>query len=254
MKRSSNHRWPSKLKKFGITDPFLKILVTKYEREIPWQKVVRDTDTLVAYLNNEMFPKLVGRAEYPPDKSSKSLFISSKHVNLEVALRYEEGLNWSELSGIKEVFAKNGKGAATEALVEQTNKRKEKAFKAWITRLQKTYPNEPGFWLLLLRPIFELSRKGNRRPLFEPSDDIIEWLHRRISRERFSPFDNLARQYCIKLGAGSKNEISNGWIYVPQDKENAAQLAALSRGSGWCVAAQSWASWFLEESSFYSLQ
>ena len=253
MKSPLNHRWPTKLKKFGITDPFLKILVTKYEREIPWQEVVKDSETLNAHVRDEMLPKLLARVQYPPEKMSKSMFVTRKHLNLETALTYEEGLNYDGLSDIKEILSKNGELAATDSLIEQINRRKEKAFKIWIARLQKNYPNEPGFQLLVLRSMFELSGKGNRRPLFEPSDDIIDWLHRRISRERFSPFDNIARQYCMKLGAGSRNAVLNGWIYVPGDRKNAAKLAALSRGSGWCVAGQSWATGYLHESHFYIL-
>ncbi len=43
-----HYRWPAKLKKFGIDDPFLKILVCKYENEneIPWQLEVRDATSL----------------------------------------------------------------------------------------------------------------------------------------------------------------------------------------------------------------
>ena len=36
---------------------------------------------------------------------------------------------------IKEILSKNGKLAATDALVEQINRRKEKAFKIWIDRI-----------------------------------------------------------------------------------------------------------------------
>jgi hypothetical protein len=48
MTREFKYLWPTKIRKFGISDPFFKLLVAKYEREIPWQTEVRDEATLNA--------------------------------------------------------------------------------------------------------------------------------------------------------------------------------------------------------------
>ena len=41
------YRWPTKVKKFGIEDPVLKVLVDKYENEIPWHKErIKDENSL----------------------------------------------------------------------------------------------------------------------------------------------------------------------------------------------------------------
>ncbi len=53
---SHNYKWPTKIRKFGITDPFLKILVAKYEGEIPWQTQVRNENELRQFVAEQMLP------------------------------------------------------------------------------------------------------------------------------------------------------------------------------------------------------
>lgn len=250
MNSDSKYRWPAKLKKFRIEDPFLKILATKYEREIPWQEVVRDSESLLSYVENKMLPNYLERVKYPPSGPS-NLFVTANHVNLEFALRYQAGLDDDELSGIKRILSDCGEAAATEALVAQINRRKARAFKSWTVHLKRYYPGEPAFWPLVLRSMFELAGKGSRRDLFRPSEDIIEWLHRRIESEAFSPYENLSRRYCMKLAVGMASR--DGWKFVPGGVQNAAFLSALCRGSGWCISGYDWAVRYLDHSSFYIL-
>jgi len=47
--------------------------------------------------------------------------------------------------------------------------------------------------------------------------------------------------------------VRDGWRHIPADLNNAAKLSALCRGSGWCVAEQSFAASYLSYSAFYIL-
>lgn len=76
------YRWPTNLKKFSITDPFLKILTSKYEKEIPWQTKVLDKESLQLFIRDEMLPRLLQRVEYPQVVGRKSYFVSPHHVNV----------------------------------------------------------------------------------------------------------------------------------------------------------------------------
>ena len=249
------YRWPTKLKKFGIEDQFLKILATKYEKEIPWQVLVRDSSTLIRYVENVMLPKFLDRAAFPHNEAGKNhLYISSNDVSLDTALNAEVNRDSPEIKTIKNIRLVEGDIVAKAALVKLINERKYLAFKAWIDMLDKEYSNEPVFKLLLLRPLFELSGRGMRRAVIEPSLDVIEWLHRRIERERVLPDENIATHYCLKLGMGSQKASSDGWQFIPSGRQNSAQLSAASLGSGWCIADRKWANNYLEDCEFYLLR
>jgi hypothetical protein len=254
MKKYSDYRWPTKLKKFSITDPFLKILATKYEREIPWQVVVKDSDTLSLFVEAEMLPTFLRRADYPFLPNSKHFFVTPHHVNLISALQNQEGLNRDEMLKLQQTALEKGENEATKQLVDQINLKKVGAYKTWIRALKDNYANEPAFCFLVLRSLFELSGYGTRRALFDPSLEIIAWLHHRIKQERILPSDHLAKQYCLKLGETSAgNLLQNGWNFVPADKNRVKQLTAICRGSGWCIAGQALAEHYLQSSDFYIL-
>ncbi len=253
MTTKTAYRWPTKLKKFGITDPFLKILAAKYEREIPWQTEVRDNETLHNYVAKELLPSLLSKITYPPEEFSRSFYITRKHVNLESALNYAHDIDPSDMADVRQTLNQQSEGEATELLVEKINLRKAESFKAWTELLKKKYSRNPAFQLLLLRPIFDLTGHGSRRELLKPVLDILEWLHHRIKLRRLLPSENMARLYCVKVGSGVIKMPDNGWRLVQAGTKNAGQLAALCRSSGWCVAGEGWAKSYLAHSNFYIL-
>ncbi len=250
----NHYHWPTKLKKFGIEDPFLKILATKYEKEIPWQVEVRDSDSLIHFVKKVMMPKFLEKLELPHSKTDKNHFyISSHDVSLESTLNAEINRNNDEIQAIELMRKTDGDIEATNALVTLINKTKYLAFQTWIELLEKEYPDEPVFIYLLIRPLFDLSGKGVRRAICEPSVNVIEWLHRRIIQRRLLPDENIAKHYYLKLGLGSETA-GNGWQFIPAGLENAKQLSAASAGSGWCVAQQLYADHYLHNCDFYILR
>jgi hypothetical protein len=78
MKTHYQYRWPTKIKGYGITDPFLKVFVAKYEREISWQVKVRDEETLIRHIQVEMLPSFLARIAYPPNRALKHLYVSNR--------------------------------------------------------------------------------------------------------------------------------------------------------------------------------
>lgn len=251
----SQYRWPTKLKKFGISDPFLKILATKYEKEIPWQVEVRCPDSLKSHLEKVMLPRLLAKTQLPDDDTaSNHLYVTTRDVSLDAAIEAENDHESSELETIEIIRMVEGDASAISALVKFLNDRKFNAFKAWIDLLAEKYPDQPAFRLLLLRPIFELSGRGVRRTVIEPSLDVIDWLHRRIERERMLPDENIATQYCLKQSMGAQPKSINGWQCIPSGIHNAPQLSAASVGSGWCIADRRFARHYLENCDFYILR
>lgn len=216
MSAEIKYRWPTKLRKFRIDNPFLKILVAKYENEIPWQVKVRDSDTLIEYIQAAMLSKLRQRFAYPFTKGTKHTYATAADVDLSAALTADHGLNHDELWFIETMRQEEGDVAATEELVDMVNQGKSRAFESWFEFLERKYPENPAFRVLLFRPILELSPRGSRRVVVSPCEDVIEWLHRRIAQETVSPNDNLAKLYCNKLGSLPLPAQGFGWQHVPE--------------------------------------
>jgi hypothetical protein len=255
MTQLNQYRWPTKLKKLGITNPFLKIFVSKYENEIPWGSKINDSDSLKLYIKEIVFLKFMERIEFPPNNECKNHFyISSKDISLYTALESEANRNNRDIDVIRNLKSTQGVEVAKNALVHLINKRKYLAFKNWIEFLQKEYSDQHEFWLLLLRPLFESSGRGVRRSVIEPNLAVTEWLYLRLSRERLGPNDNMGHQYCLKLGLGSQAKIKDGWQFIAQGVPNSAKLTALCRGSGWCIAGMEYAGHYLDYCDFYILR
>jgi hypothetical protein len=53
-----NNKWHQQILQYKIQDPFLRLIVERYEREIPWDSNVRDENTLNSYIMNTMLSKL----------------------------------------------------------------------------------------------------------------------------------------------------------------------------------------------------
>ena len=162
MKQS--YRWPTKLAKFGITDPFLMLLVAKYENEIPWHKErIEDEQSLGDYVSQQMLPKQLKRITWPAEKGSKHCFISARHVNLELALQTDLDIDQEDMEIIRLKKQDEGEVEASKALAEVVNIRKTKAFSEWKTLLATTYAKNPALGVLLLRPLLEGCGPQSRR-------------------------------------------------------------------------------------------
>lgn len=250
---TKRYRLPSKLKKFGITDPSAVLLVAKYENEIPWVTGVKDEVTLIEHVRSHMLPALLGQVVYPVKPGARHAFIDEGDVDLEQALSPVQELDQHDVEAIRTCREREGDAAAVHALVDAVNRTKASGFKVWVDELQARYLGEPLFQYLLLRPLFAPSGKGVRRALVPPDLDVVAWLHRRITAGRVPPYVNVAKEYALKVAFGSGFAIRNGWQFIPSDVKLAGRLAAACRGSGWCVASSGWGRSYLKESAFFIL-
>ncbi len=252
---TSTYRWPTKIKKFGIEHPILKVFVAKYENEIPWQvEKIKDEDSLRNFIQNKMLPRLLERVTFPPARKVKHHYVSHRNVDLEAALITDQELDHEVIDIIRLIKEEDGVDEATKALAVIINKRKASGFKKWVDLIGGKYLEDSAFCFLLLHPLFGMSGRGARRSVVPPSTDTIDWLYRRLMQGRLSPNDKFASVYCLKLGAGAYEVPINGWQYIASGKQNAFQLSAASMGSGWCVASIDWALRYIPDSCFYILR
>ncbi len=249
----AKYKYPTKLKKFGIDDPFLNIVVAKYENEISWQTVVKDQGTLIKYIKETMLPGLMEQVKWPLEDNSKHFYVSHRHIDVNLAITTDQELDQEQVEIIKKTKEEKGINEATELLVDIINKRKKKSFDLWTKVLTVNYKSNPAYQILLLRSMFEQAGYGARRPVVAPDKDVIEWLFRRINNGRVNPNHNPAKEYFLKSAFKSTSVIKDGWTFVPKGAKNASKLAALSRGSGWCITYEEYARTYLNDFSFYIL-
>jgi hypothetical protein len=246
-------RWPTKLAKFGIQDPLLRVLVTKYESEIPWQRPVHDESTLREFVATSLLPRLTDRGRWPAVPGASHLFVEPRHVDLEAMLRDNTAMPARDREALATLRQRAGPAEARQALCDKVNTAKAKAFSAWLAALRRLFPGEPPFWVLVLRPVFELAGRGSRRTLPAPNPEGLKWLHQQLAGNRLSPHTNLARAYYAKLALGDRPKGRNGWYRVPQGVQHVDRLTSLCQGSGWCIASPQWARNYLSANGFYLL-
>ena len=275
MAANNTTQWSSKFKKFGITDPFLKLLTVKYENSITWP-VVKDELTLNQHIKDVLLPDLKKKTIWNEayNQSSKSLFVGDDHLDVEQILKTDEFSDdeYSEvtqyLNGIDNYDEYVETGQITESLEEYTinmmefaayalatiiNNRKEDAFKIWFDNVQKKHPKNVAFQYLILKPIIEQSGYNSRRLLPAPDNGVLKWLFVRIQHELYVPSTNFGLEYRMRLSNGLNHRVINGWQFIPSGIENAAKLTAAAARSGWCIAAQYYAERYLAH-DFYILR
>lgn len=278
MAANTTTQWSSKFKKFGITDPFLKLITVKYENSIPWQTVVKDELTLNQHITDVLLPDLKKKTIWNEayNQSSKSLFVGYDHLDVEQILETDE-FSDDELSEVtvhlndigyydeyveteqipesqsREEYEIGCMEFAAYALATILNNRKEDTFKIWFDNVQKKHPKNVAFQYLILKPIIEQSGYNSRRLLPAPDNGVLKWLFVRIQHEFYLPSTNFGLEYRMRLSNGLNHRVINGWQFIPSGIENAAKLTAAAARSGWCIAAQYYAERYLAH-DFYILR
>jgi hypothetical protein len=103
-----SYRWPAKLKKFGIDDPFQMMLLAKFEKEIPWQSKVTDAQSLNTYVQKVMIPSLLSRVHYPPVQDTKNNYLSAGRIDLQYALDTDQELDSTEIEIVRLISVDDG--------------------------------------------------------------------------------------------------------------------------------------------------
>ena len=274
MAANTTTQWSSKFKKFGITDPFLKLITVKYENSIPWQTVVKDELTLNQHITDVLLPDLKKKTIWNEayHVGAKSLFVCCSDLDIEQILETDE-LTADEQSIINlhldlgdeyddedsefymspeeiEIFKKDH---VAPILQDILNKKKDAAFKNWFDNVQKKHPKNVAFQYLILKPIIEQSGYNSRRLLPAPDNGVLKWLFVRIQHEFYLPSTNFGLEYRMRLSNGLNHRVINGWQFIPSGIENAAKLTAAAARSGWCIAGQYYAERYLVH-DFYILR
>ncbi|MCX6839779.1 MAG: hypothetical protein NTX35_18510 [Verrucomicrobia bacterium] len=255
---TSQYKWPSKVLRYKISCPFQRMLVVKHEAQIDWSRHrIESAEALDSFLREVMLPGL--KDCITPDHP-KSHYCKSIHLERMLANPAQH------INQAKQIRQCDGDEAARQFLLGHINQHKKEHFEGWWRYLMEEnplYAQHPAFQYLVLRPVLESSTaKDTRAPL--PVDaEALAHLFERMQTGRVAPGTKLLSllSEIMAFGAnlaGDGKRPSFGtdcrWVVVKKDDANAAnRVAALSQGSGWCVASSRMAAFYLRSSDFHLL-
>lgn len=252
------YKWPSKVLRYKISCPSQRLLIAKHESQIDWSgHRIESGEALDHYLREVMLPGL--KDCITPDHP-KSHYCKSIHLDRMLANPAPH------INEARQIRQREGDEAARQFLLEHINRHKKEHFEGWWRYLMEEnplYAQRPAFQYLVLRPVLEGSTaKDTRTPL--PVDvEALAHLFDRMNKGRVAPGSKLLSVLSEIMAFGAKaagdgKRPSFGtdcrWVVVKQQDSNAAnRVAALSQGSGWCVASSSMAAFYLRSSDFHML-
>ena len=251
-----DYKWPQKVRRYGISCPFQRVLVVKYERQIDWSGCrIESPEALNQHLREVLLPRL---QELILETSSRNYFC--KTIPLERMLANPA----PHIDEARSILARGGEQEARQFLLRHINVQKKEHFERWwsyVSVENEQYRSHPAFQYLLLRPVFESSTEKDTCAPLPVDAEALAHLFERMGNGRVAPGQKLLSLLCelMAFGAASNGERSGfgsdcRWVVITRGQKNAAsRIAALSRGSGWCVASAKMAANYLQASDFHLL-
>lgn len=250
------YSWPSKIRKYGITCPFQRVLVAKYENQIDWNGALITTPVaLDRHICERMLPVLRQRIDSGSERNHYCLTVNLDHMLANPA---------PHLDKARQLRQCKGEEATTKFLLDHINSEKKSVFESWwtyVTQENPVYQAVPAFQYLILRPVFESSDAKCTRAPVQPDAAALAFLYDDIKAEAIGPADHLLRKLCSLMAFGARTAydaesfgMAHRWVSVTRKEPRAAnRVAALSQGSGWCVASPGMAASYLRSSDFHIL-
>ena len=258
---TTSYKWPSKVLRYKITCPFQRMLVVKHEAQIDWDGQrhgtrIESTQALDAHIRDVMLPAL-HRWMDPGDEKSHYC----RQIDLEKMLANPA----PHIQEARDLGRREGGEASRRFLLDHINRQKKEQFESWWDYVMKgnpAYRKHPAFQYLILRPVLESSNAKTTRSPLPVNAEALALVCDRIKAGRVDPrrtklvqllarfmaFGNLADEEKPQFGTDCR------WVVIKRSDYNAAErVAALSQGSGWCVASSSMADSYLRSSDFHLL-
>jgi hypothetical protein len=197
-----------------IKDPFLRMVVEKYDNEIPEEINFCDNQSFNSYISDTLLTELRTRITYNGEAimPKESFFVSyidldpvdlldkldylSQNERWDVANSINDiNLYWDEENGYSEEFEQEEfeQSFLDEAAIKlqpMINRYRAEAFLSWIDKMAEWYPEKPAFQLLMLRSVFENSLQDKTQLVEPPEANLIKWIYQQIRLE-----DNLSTTY-----------------------------------------------------------
>ena len=247
----------------GAVTPFMKMLIMKYDKIIPW-KDIKTPGLLLNYVSQTMLPNLYGKI----DKDSADNYYLK---DVDVEKEYKNNPNDQIIHTAFNVFQTNAEGGK-EILLNYFNEKKKDAFQEWKKVVDGFSPN-PCFMYCVLEAAFKTSDKNITTACIPVEYHLMKKLHDLIENEAKAnkPIDFGMMNKYMELADSETFKVEyttgkDGWILIPskskchKDKtkwgtfeQNLRVLRRYGKDAGWCVGQDNYSLTYLSGGDFYLL-
>ena len=190
-----------KIKDFGITDPWVKFFIKKYEGLVAWngyEVLLKDPENpegeprtlhikikpenkekdIVKYVKNVLLPQLYRKVDIKHAKSAGSYYFTKIDMQKIADNNKKKGIVNPEFERAYTVFLENP-AAGEEMYVEYLNQIKKNGFDTWTSYLKDhpDFSDEPLFVFLLLDKVFATSKHKDVNPVVAGTPPVIGELY-----------------------------------------------------------------------------
>ena len=130
-----------------VIDPFVKMLIMKYDRLIPW-KNVKKQEQLIDFVEKTMLAEIQQRMDH---SNPKNYYIKKIDVKQEFTYHPDD----PEVIAAFEKLDTDPAGA-NKMLLDSYNSEKERSFKVWWDQINSNYANNPCFRYCVLDAVFNV--------------------------------------------------------------------------------------------------
>ena len=242
----------------GAVTPFMKMLIMKYDKIIPW-KDVKTPELLLNYVVQKLLPDLHNKID---TTSQDNYYLRDVDVEKE----YRNNPNDQTIHNAFNIFQTN-KEAGKAILLEHFNEKKKEAFQVWNETLDN-YENNPCFRYCVLEAAFKTSNSMVTTSCMPVEHHLIKKLHDIIAQGSIDI--GVMNKYMEIADAETfKVEYTNGkdgWILIPSKKrcasdpakwgdfkQNLQVLRRYGKDAGWCVGQDAYSLRYLSDGDFYLL-
>lgn len=255
-----------KVRRYGITDPYLAFFVAKYENRIDWQAGrIKDQESLQREVRRNMLKVFrdgmkdscnpdhyLGWLGTTPDDH---LFRGDKIYS--AALKLAEARNLPVPARVVKSAERRLLACLLEEKIQQM-----RLWDSYLKRENPVYRERPVFQCMVLDFVLKSSEAGRLEPPVRLNPEALALLYGSMVDGTVQPNDNLLRKYEALRDSAVAGEIPHGhsrwlvfkggnWSKGNDCREEGPLLAAESQGSGWCIGQPDMAEEYLSASSFF---
>lgn len=253
-------RQHSKVRRFGITDPYLAFFVAKYENRIDWQSGrIKSEKTLASEFRRMLLPSLRKNIKDSLDPAHYRGLLEDADDYAERGEPFSSAVE--ELYLACDLYGPARVEKAELKLLRCLLAEKERQTSLWYSYLRSDNPIyrvSPAFQYMVLDFVVKSSKEGRVEPPVRLNAEALALLHRGIFDGTVRTNDNLLDKYKALLESAESGdhlvEPARWLVFEGKNwQEEAKILAAESEGSGWCVRDEFMAIDYLRDSSFFHI-
>lgn len=257
----ARHAWRrnAKVRRLGIKDPFLGLLIAKFDNAIDWSNGrIPDEQTLRTELSRHLLPGLRAELRDACDLSNYNVDLDKLEVYFEreSAIADEARFLASMIEeGISAVHVTR-RARTLLALILKEKIERLRSWERYLTRGNPLYRKSPAFQFIVLHFVLHSSPLGQESPPLALDEEALARLYGAIASGAVPTEMNLKNLYTKLQSTDAEEGAAGGatrWLVFKGVawRDEAHILAREAQDSGWCIAEEVVAGIYLRDESYF---